>query len=363
MGGKYQKAPAGCFWRGNTLYGRTRIKGRLVVWSLHTDNPKIAADRRKAGKNRVLADVHHGDGQRDFVEVMEHWVPWLKKQVGPKTAQRYACSLDQMRSLLDGKRLNEVDSRLVAEIVRARSTAGITNATVKRDLVALSSVLNYAIDQGWRDDNPVIPRMRRIKEKREPIVLPHRAHVDLVISRSPGMIADVVRAAIATGARQDELLKSRREHIDHERRQMTLIGKGRKLRVIALDPYGGYDLMRSLPAYAHKPLLFWHSDGEDYKNFASQFSAIVERTAEWARENGVDFRPFRFHDLRHLHAVTWLKDGGSIYDLQNRLGHTSIKTTEIYCRYLTPEEERVAKGLTVAPLSRTSPVLKIVESV
>jgi integrase/recombinase XerD len=109
--------------------------------------------------------------------------------------------------------------------------------------------------------------------------------------------------------------------------------------------------------------LFWHSDGEDYKNFASQFSAIVERTAEWARENGVDFRPFRFHDLRHLHAVSWLKDGGSIYDLQNRLGHTSIKTTEIYCRYLTPEEERVAKGLTVAPLSRTSPVLKIVESV
>jgi hypothetical protein len=30
----------------------------------------------------------------------------------------------------------------------------VTNATIKRDLVALSSVLNFAIDQGWRDDNP-----------------------------------------------------------------------------------------------------------------------------------------------------------------------------------------------------------------
>ncbi len=311
----------------------------------------------------MIADVFHGDAKRDFVEVLDLWAEWIRKQVGPNTAQRYACSLDQMLPWLDGKSLPDVDSRLVAEIVRARSASGVSNATIKRDLVALSSVINYAIDQGWRDDNPVLPRMRRIKEKREPIVLPHHAHVDLVIARSPGMIADVIRAAIATGAREAELVSARREHIDHARRQMTLIGKGRKLRVISLDPYGGYDLMCSLPAYAHKPLLFWHSDGESYKNFASQFSAIVDRAVEWARENGVDLRPFRFHDLRHLHAVTWLKDGRSLYDLQSRLGHTSIKTTEMYCKYLTPEEERVAKGVVPVTTSATAPALTLVESV
>ncbi len=45
------------------------------------------------------------------------------------------------------------------------------------------------------------------------------------------------------GARQEELLKARREHIDQGRRQMTLIGKGNRVRVITLDPYGGYDLL------------------------------------------------------------------------------------------------------------------------
>jgi integrase/recombinase XerD len=356
---KKPKAPAGCYWRGNTLWGRTRIKGRLIGWSLHTSDAKVAAERRKAGKDRVIADVHHGDAKRDFIEVMELWASWITKQVGPRTAQRYACSLDQMRPWLDGKALRDVDSRLVAEIIRARSTAGVTNATIKRDLVALSSVLNFAIDQGWRDDNPVLPRMRRVKEHRDPIVLPNRIHVDLLIARCPGMIAHVVRAAIATGARQDELLKARRDQIDHDRRQLTIVGKGNKLRVIALDPYGGYELVRSLPAYTHSPLLFWHSEGEDYKNFASQFAATVVRTAEWAKANGIDFRPFRFHDLRHYHAVTWLKDGRSIYDLQNRLGHTSIKTTEMYLRYLTPDEERVAKGIAAASLT-AAPALKIV---
>jgi integrase/recombinase XerD len=311
----------------------------------------------------MIADVFHGDAKREFDEVLELWTVFINKQVSIRTAQRYACSLEQMRPSLEGKGLSEIDGRIVAEIVRARSASGVTNATIKRDLVALSSVMNYAMDQGWREDNPVLPRMRRIKEKREPIVLPHRAHVDLVIERCPGMVAQVVKAAIATGARQDELLKAQREHIDHDRRQMTLIGKGRKLRVISLEPYGGYDLMTGLPAYARSPHLFWHSEGRIYKNFASQFAAIVDRTAGWAREAGLDFRPFRFHDLRHLHAVTWLKDGRSIYDLQNRLGHTSIKTTEMYCAYLTPEEQRAAKGVTPPPKATATPALKVVDSV
>jgi integrase/recombinase XerD len=184
--------------------------------------------------------------------------------------------------------------------------------------------------------------MRRIRERRDPIVLPLRPHIDLLIGRCPGMIADMVRAAMATGAREDELLRARRDGIDHERRQMTIIGKRNKQRVIDLNPFGGYGILSTLPAYAGKPLLFWHSDGESYKNFASQFAAIVKRTTAWAAANGVEFRAFRFHDLRHWHAVQWLKDGRSIYDLQRRLGHTSIKTTEGYCQYLTSDEERSA---------------------
>ena len=63
-----------------------------------------------------------------------------------------------------------------------------------------------------------------------------RSHIDLVISRCPGMVADMVKVAMATGARQDELLKARRDRVDHDRRQLTIIGKGNKQRVIDLEP-------------------------------------------------------------------------------------------------------------------------------
>ena len=41
--------------------------------------------------------------------------------------------------------------------------------------------------------------------------------------------------------------------------------------------------------------------------------------------------------------MNWLKSGRSIYDLQHRLGHEPIKTTEIYLKFLTPEEQRAVK--------------------
>lgn len=337
-----RKAPAGCFWRGNTLWGRIYAQGREIRRSLQTSDPKVAAQRRKAAQERVIADKF-GDASREFVEVIEVWSKWIERQVGAATSRRYACSLDQLQPSLDGKMLSAIDGRLVSEIIKARQGAGVSNATIKRDLVALSSVMNFAIDQGWRDDNPVLPRMRRLKERRDPIVLPVREHIDLVIGRCPGMVADLVKVAMVTGAREDELLKARRGSVDHERRQLTIVGKGNKQRVIDLDPFGGYTLISALPAYAGKPLLFWHSEGENYKNFAGNFYRTVRQTAAWAKKNSIEFRPFRFHDLRHWHAVQWLKDGRSLYDLQHRLGHTSIHTTEMYCEFLTADEERVAK--------------------
>jgi len=76
---------------------------------------------------------------------------------------------------------------------------------------------------------------------------------------------------------------------------------------------------------------------------ASRFAAIVRAAHKVAQHQQPDFRPFRFHDLRHRHAVDWLKSGRSIYDLQQRLGHESIKTTEWYLRFLTPDEVRAVK--------------------
>jgi integrase/recombinase XerD len=296
--------------RPRAPWGRIRKDGRDLRWSLETDDPKVAAERYKAGKSQLIA-VRRGDARLIFHSVVEDWgTHWLQRNKSAKTVRRYLCSIDQLAPFLEGKTLSEIDGKLVADIIRARAKTGVTNATIKRDLVAVSSVMNYAIGQGWLEINPILPRMKLLEERRDPIVLPVKDAIDLVIERSPGMIADLIRTAVATGAREEELITARRDHVDHARKQLTVTGKRNKRRTIDLEPFGGYDLIGTLPACG--PWLFWHSDGENYKNFASQFAAIVGRTTAWAVANNVPFRPFRFHDLRHLHAVNWLKDGHDI---------------------------------------------------
>jgi integrase/recombinase XerD len=272
-------------------------------------------------------------------------------KVAKSTVARYAVSLGQLDPFLAGKFLDEIDGRLIADIIRGRQGADdITNATVKRDLVALSSVMNFAMDQGWTESNPVLPRLKRIKERRDPIVLPRAEDVDKLIARAPGMLAQIIAAARGTGCRQNELIGAKCAQLDLKARTLTIIGKGNKLRVIDLAPFGGVEVFAALPPGIAKAPIFRTGEGRRFANVASQIATITRELA--ARD--ASFARFRFHDLRHLHAVEWLRSGRSLYDLQHRLGHASITTTEGYLKYLTPDEQRRAKGLASGTISGTA---------
>jgi integrase/recombinase XerD len=212
-----------------------------------------------------------------------------------------------------------------------------------RDLGALASVLDY----NEAEPNVARDRLKKLKERRDPIVLPEISHIERMIARAPGCLGALVHVAWLTGCRLDELVGAERVKLDNNRRQLTVRGKRNKLRVVDLDFGGAYDVIRKLPVRLGCKWLFWHGDGQPYRNLSSRFAAIVRgehaRAIEEAKKAGLDeadFRPFRFHDMRHRHAVDWLKAGRSIYDLQQRLGHASIRTTEIYLTFLTPEEKR-----------------------
>lgn len=367
-----RKAPSGCFWRDGILYGRIQTGGVDVKWSLRTDDPAVARSRRKAERDRQVAAQRYGDQRRTFAEAMEAWGRFITDQLGPKTLQRYVCSLGVLQPFLDGLYIDEIDKALIGGIVAGRRdvpavptgrrvavTASI--ATIKRDLTALSSVLGFCVDEGWLESNPVTTwlkpggrRKSRLQERRDPIVLPDHSHIDMVVARASGQFATMIRAAVQTGARLDELAQAQRSQLDRERRQLTLIGKRNKRRVIDLVDGGedfGFEILSRIPPSLETKAMFWHRAPEKhgrrvasaapYRQASSNFGRIVEAVARQAEGDGVEFRPFTFHHLRHRFAVDWLKSGRSIYVLQKRLGHTSVKTTEMYLEYLTPEEQQV----------------------
>lgn len=338
-----RRAPTGCYWRGDTLWGRATVAGREHRWSLRTDDPKVAATRRESEKKRLVAQTHFGDDRKTWAMAVEAWADHIADNISPNTMTRYAVSLGQVLPHLDGHYLDEINRELMATIVRERRTKGATNATIRRDLGAVSSVLGFCEDQVWIDGNPALAQLKRLKERRDPIVLPETADIERVIARAPGLFAAMIRAAWKTGCRQDELATLERSRIDLKRRQATIIGKGNKLRTI--DLHNAHDVFRSAAAHMRSRYVFWHGDGDPYANVSSRFAEMTASAHKAAQDEGADFRRFCFHHLRHRFAVDFLKERlGTIYDLQLHLGHSSVKTTEIYLKYLTPEEARAAKG-------------------
>lgn len=61
----------------------------------------------------------------------------------------------------------------------------------------------------------------------------------------------------------------------------------------------------------------------------------------------------RLHDIRHKFAIERLKEGWSVYRVQRYIGHGSPKTTErYYFRYLSPEQQAIAKEKLVPHVCR-----------
>ena len=171
---KEPKIP-GCYWENGVIYFGIKIDGKRFRGSLHTSDPKRAKQLREAKKKELTERIRFGaDDPNDFVDVLAKWLVQLPTSVGPNTETRYICSMDQLKPYLHNLTLAQIDRKLLWTIVEDRQKV-VTNATIKRDLTALSALVEYAIARGWMGErpNPVPVVMRAITEKREPINLPH----------------------------------------------------------------------------------------------------------------------------------------------------------------------------------------------
>ncbi len=290
---------------------------------------------------KILEDADHiafyGESRHTWKEAVLKWNVEASKSLRAGTLKRYLVSLKQIRGHLNDLYVDEVTTRTIAKIAGRK---GITNATRRRDLTAASSVLRYCVAQGWRDDNPAKAWDRgTIRETRAPIVLPDPSDIDVIVGRAPGNLAKMIRSAQYTGMREEELGGLEQGQVRRQEREVDIWNsKTNRPRTIELDDRA-WGTLEGTARYLNSRWVFWHSEGKRYQNIASRFAGIVKK-AEALRLIG---RRFRFHDLRHWYAVDYLRRGGNIYDLQQILGHDSIKTTERYLAYLTVGQQKQAK--------------------
>jgi len=335
--------------RGETYWIRAYVKGKLIQKSLRTSDVKVARSERDKMLKEAADWAYRGDRVVTWLDAVAEWIDHEGKHLPANTAKRYLVSLKQVEPFFDKLNIAAINGKIVGDYAKVRRKQGVSPATIRRDLTAISRVLDYAITENWREDNPTLSRRRLIKERRDPITLPLSEDIEAIIAAATPEFGALIRAAWLTGCRQNEIVTVRWRDYDAVRKTLRVIGKRNKMRVISLRPTPEKDstaFFEALPRKRGTDLIFPKDNGFIFAQAASDFTHLRRTVMTKAEKEGRRFDRFRFHDLRHLFAVEALKGGMNIYDLQKHMGHSSVKVTEDYLEHLTPDEAaRAIRGV------------------
>lgn len=128
---------------------------------------------------------------------------------------------------------------------------------------------------------------------------------------------------------------------------IKVIGKGRKERIIPLSPYmqksikkylrirKGY--LNNLNCYNEAEELLFLSKSCKGMKTNTMIEIIIKNASQF--EKGDDKHEYRgCHGLRHYYAQKLLLNGTDIYTISKLLGHSNLKTTQIYLNGLVDTE-------------------------
>lgn len=308
------------------------IDKRKIRRSLQTTDRALAKKRARELLEKLNRE-HYGDQRHTWVDAISAWMEEVGDTLKPQTVRRYGTSISAVRHILEPLYVDEIDKAVLAKIAGRPKVA---NATRKRDLNAVSVVLQAAAARGWIENAPAY-NTKRLRERAKPLVLPDVTEIRTFAASLSATLGRMVMILTATGMRLEEAGGLLWRDVDLRRRTITLHHtKANRTRVVPLSQEA-VDTLKDTPRHLSCPHVFWHSQAAPrrYSDLSGLFYDYRKR-----EDGGV---PWRIHDLRHFFAVSYLRDGGSIYQLQKILGHSTIAVTERYLDHLTPDEQAVAK--------------------
>lgn len=321
--------PDNLYKRGGTWWARVKVGGRDIRRSLRTSDRATAKKRRDAWLKEISHAQFHGESRHTYKEMARKWaLEYLPGSVGAGTAKRYLVSSRQLDPYFRDLYVDEITTKKIAGMVSTRIKSGVKNATIRRDITALSTMLSCAAGWGWTEENAAKAYDRSlIKERRDPINPPTDEEVNEFVRKIADLrgLAQLVKFLEQTGMREEEGASLEWPQVSKERREVQLLKtKTNRPRVVPLSD-AAWGTLEGTPRHPESKYVFWHHEGERYRNIAS-------RLLELKKRHGATFR---VHDLRHKFAIEWLRaNPDKIYTLQKILGHASVKTTEMYLDYI-----------------------------
>lgn len=257
------------------------------------------------------------------------------------TIQSYESDLLQFESFLvnddDGKMVLENDNLITVNAVRSwiitLTQQGLTARSVNRKISSLKAYFKWVEVNDADFKNPMLKIVSPKISQRKLVAITNSDIFNLLQQRPKEDDLEcfrnylIIEILYSTGIRQAELLKIEHQDISVKNKQLRVLGKGNKERVIPI----GEKLMSDIMKYIELKYRFNISgnrlmttkNGRQLSKY--QLYSIVHKILE-----GVSVSVHSPHVFRHTCATHLVDNGANIVNVKNLLGHASLKATEVY---------------------------------
>ena len=260
----------------------------------------------------------------------------VERGASPHTLRNYEGDLRQFLAFLQTAHNGSlpvptaVDAYGVRGFLAARAGVGDAKSSLGRKLATIRSLFKYLAREGVVPHSPAAAVVTPKQEQRLPRVLSADDASRLMenpAAQKPRSLRDqaLLEVLYSAGTRVAELVGLNVEDVDMDTGTATVLGKGRKERVVLL----GTKAVEALRTYvgeegAKRGPLFRNRRGG--RLTARSVERIVAKECQ-ALENFPTITP---HTLRHSFATHLLDGGADLRAIQELLGHASLSTTQRY---------------------------------
>ncbi|MCR5462056.1 MAG: site-specific tyrosine recombinase XerD [bacterium] len=247
--------------------------------------------------------------------------------------------IDFLKKKYEVKDLSDITNEMVKKYVQSLKKGGFESSSISRKISAIKAFHKY-ISNDLGITNVTVNLKKPKKEEKLPIVLSLEEinmMFDTIKTNEPLDLRNrcMLEFLYGSGLRISELLALNTENISLHKKELHVIGKGNKERIVplsdmAIDAFSKWmSKGKSHIKTKNNNLLFVNKNGEKLTR-----QGVWKLIKQIAKDAGIT-KEISPHTLRHSFATHLLNNGFNLRYVQFLLGHKDISTTQIYTHITT----------------------------
>jgi integrase/recombinase XerD len=290
------------------------------IWTIPFTEENILLLKDLFKNEQKNLDIENNLRNKELYKRMEEEIKL--KGYSFKTKKSYMSHIKRFSSFIN-KNLDEIENQDVRRYTLVLLESGkLSHSYVNQAISAIRFMCNEVLKQNRIIETTCRPK----KENKLPNVLSFQDVTKILVALKNEKHKTILFLTYSAGLRVGEVIKLRSQDIDSQRMLIHVVqGKGRKDRYTILSEIALEQLRKYYKLYKPETWLFPGQNSKEY---------ITERTVQRIFVNACIAAKITqkatVHTLRHSFATHLLEGGIDLRYIQELLGHSSSKTTEIY---------------------------------